>query len=63
MKRYSMIVILASLFLTACSHQEVDTSLGAAAGSGLGYALTDGSPVGTIVGAGAGALIGSKLAK
>ena len=65
------LALAATLALTACSNdngglfgmdssQTVGTGAGAAAGGAAGYLIT-GGPVGTVIGVGAGALIGNRL--
>lgn len=44
--------------LVGCTNTEVGTTTGAAAGAGLGYAVSGGSAGGTLLGAGTGALLG-----
>ena len=44
--------------LAACTPSQVGTTTGAAAGAGLGYAVSGGTALGTTIGAGAGALVG-----
>jgi hypothetical protein len=47
--------------LTGCTSTQVGTTTGAAAGAGLGYAVSGGNAVGTVIGAGTGALIGNAI--
>lgn len=47
-----------TLLLGGCSNTEVGTTVGAAGGAGLGYAVSGGSALGTVIGAGAGGLLG-----
>ncbi len=61
-KRMTLLAIgLATFTLTACTTTQVDTSIGGAAGAGLGYAVSGGSPWGAVIGGGAGALIGNQI--
>ena len=45
------------------STRDRDTAIGAGVGGVAGYAITDGSAVGTIGGAAVGGLIGSQISK
>ena len=47
--------------LVGCTNTEVGTTTGAAAGAGLGYAVSGGSAFGTVLGAGTGALLGNAI--
>lgn len=51
---------LTTFMLAGCTTTQVDTSIGGAAGAGLGYAVS-GSPWGAVIGGGAGALIGNQI--
>ncbi len=55
------VVGLATFMLGGCTNTEVGTTVGGAAGAGLGYAVSGGSAVGTVIGGGAGALIGNSI--
>jgi hypothetical protein len=58
----SALVVFFGLSLMACTQNQVGTSTGAAAGAGLGYAVTK-SGWGAAIGGGAGALIGNEVTK
>ena len=59
MKHISLSVVLVGLMtLAGCTNTQVDTTAGAAAGAGLGYAVSGGSGAGALIGAGAGGLLG-----
>lgn len=55
-----LVVSLSSFMLGGCTNTEVGTTVGGAAGAGLGYAVS-GSPWGAVIGGGAGALIGNSI--
>ena len=55
------LISLSTFLLSSCTNTEVGTTVGGAAGAGLGYAVTGGSAVGTVIGAGAGALVGNSI--
>ncbi len=57
----AFVVTLSLGGLTACTKQQVGTSLGAAGGAGLGYAV--GGGWGAAAGAAGGALIGNRLSR
>ena len=59
----SGIILSAALILGGCTNSEVGTGVGGAAGAGLGYAVSGGNVWGTVIGAGAGALIGNQIGK
>jgi hypothetical protein len=58
----STLLVFFGLNLMACTQNQVGTSTGAAAGAGLGYAVTK-SGWGAAIGGGAGALIGNEVTK
>jgi hypothetical protein len=61
-KSIRTILLAGSLgMLGACTTTEVDTTVGGAAGAGVGYVVSGGSAVGAVVGGGLGALVGSQV--
>jgi outer membrane lipoprotein SlyB len=63
-KSLSILTLAACLTLSmGCTRQQWGTAGGAAVGGVAGNLVTGGSGVGTVVGAGAGALIGSQVYK
>lgn len=64
MKKLGLILLLLGVVnMVSCTKQQVGTTTGAAAGAGIGYAASGGTPLGTAVGAGAGGLIGHEVTK
>lgn len=58
----SLFVIgLSASALVGCTNTEVGTTTGAAAGAGLGYAVSGGNVLGTTIGAGTGAIVGNTI--
>jgi hypothetical protein len=57
-----VLLVFLGLNLMACTQHQIGTSTGAAAGAGLGYAVTK-SGWGAAIGGGAGALIGHEVTK
>ena len=64
MKQLQMLAIISvfSLSLLACTNQEVGTGVGAAAGAGIGHAISN-DGWGAAAGAGIGALLGNQIGK
>jgi osmotically inducible lipoprotein OsmB len=68
MQRFAVGVVAVALLLgvggcSGMSTRDRDTAIGAGIGGVAGYAITDGSAVGTIGGAAVGGLIGNQIGK
>jgi osmotically inducible lipoprotein OsmB len=68
MQRFTVGVVAVALLLgvggcSGMSTRDRDTAIGAGIGGVAGYAITDGSAVGTIGGAAVGGLIGNQIGK
>jgi len=68
MQRFTVSAVAVALLLgvggcSGMSTRDRDTAIGAGIGGVAGYAITDGSAVGTIGGAAVGGLIGNQIGK
>jgi osmotically inducible lipoprotein OsmB len=68
MQRFTVSTVAVALLLgvggcSGMSTRDRDTAIGAGIGGVAGYAITDGSAVGTIGGAAVGGLIGNQIGK
>lgn len=52
-----------TLTLCSCGTTQVGTATGGALGSGLGYVVSGGNVVGSVIGGGAGALFGNQVTR